>query len=85
MPKLKPSADQSRENCFNAAVCAGARRLGLNTDKEIASYLGINSTTYAYRMQNKQAWNYTELTRMIKRLRLTAPEILSMFSHAFEQ
>ena len=79
MPKLKPSPTQMRDRAFEAEVEYHARLLGLRTDVEIAAYLGLPSPTYRYRMKNKSAWSYEELSRLFKKLRFSPESIGKVF------
>lgn len=79
MPKLKPTPTQVRDRAFEAQVKYHASLLGLNTDVEIAAYLGLPPPTFRYRMKNKSAWSYEELSRMFKKLRFSKESIGEVF------
>jgi hypothetical protein len=79
MPRLKPSATELRDRTFEAQVQYHAMLLGLKTDVEIAAYLGLSAPTYRYRMKNKSAWSYEELSRMFKKLRFSPESISKSF------
>jgi len=79
MPRLKPSETEKRDLQFEAEVEYYAKLLGLKNDVDIAAYLGLAPPTYRYRMKNKNAWSYEELSRMFKKLRFTPESIGKVF------
>lgn len=79
MPKLKPSPTEMRNRAFEAAVKYHASLLGLHNDTEIAEFLGLPPPTFRYRMKNKNAWSYEELSRMFKKLRFSKESIAEVF------
>ena len=79
MPKLKPSPTEQRNRTFEAQVEYHAKLLGLKTEADIASYLGLSAATFRYRMRNKSAWSYEELSRMFKKLRFDKESIGEVF------
>lgn len=79
MPKLKLTPTQERDRTFEALVRYHAMLLGLSTDAQIAEYLGLPPSTFRYRMHNKSAWSYDELSRMFKKLRFPKEQIGEVF------
>ena len=79
MPRLKPTPDEQRERNFDSVVRAAALRLGLRNDTDTARFLGLKQQTFCGRMLRKSGWNYPELVRMVKRLKITDEELKSIF------
>ena len=79
MPRLKPSPAEQRNRTFEAQVEYHAKLLGLKTEADIAAYLGLAPATFRYRMRNKSAWSYEELSRMFKKLHFDKESIAEVF------